>query len=647
MSKVSRRTLQNLHRTLAVLTAVTTVLSLAGVLVLDAQNAQAARPADYGLTEGDTVSAAGTNDPDVYIVNEQGYKRLFLNPVIFGFYGHLGGFAAVKTISATTRDAFPTSGLFRNCETNDQKVYGFVSTGEDTGYLKWVNTSGSQAVADDANFFNKVFCINNNEYAWYSKSSDYFTSVTQVPSYVRVAGSPAPVAGAITVSLDSANPVASTTTINAQGVEYLRVRLTGSGTVSSVTVKRTGAGSVDDFDNVYVYDGARRLVSGKTLSSSAGEATFNNLNLAVSGSKTLSVVGDLSATAGNVNAFQVTAMTLSAGTVGGLPVVGNNMTVSGASSGTVTLAKTGSIGNPNAGQQDAQLSEFKLSANTEAASVKRIQILQGGTVKPGDISDLKLKTGTSEWSGTIDSAGYAVFDMGSGYTIAKGANSIFKVYGDIAGKKDETIKFYFEYATDILAIGDQYGYGMAATITDLDAVADAHALTLQGGVFTVTFAGPTASNVGTDTEDTVFLRFTMSAASNIEVKKHRFLIATDKGGDGTWDDFVVATSTSIADIDDIKVINEATNAVLIGPVDGSAFNEIAATDGNGENPAGTDEAAMNTFTDVIELSAGQTITAKVTGDVKISNTRTGSALVSGSKIAFGIETTPITWVSRS
>jgi len=143
------------------------------------------------LKEGDTLSAAGSDlpageagDPDIYIANEWGYKRLFLNPVIFGFYGHLGGFSAVKNTSSTTRDTLVTSGLFRNCETNDPKVYGVETTGEDTGILHWVNTTGDQAVADDPEFFKKVFCINTSEFNWYSKGSIY-TSVNQVPTYSR------------------------------------------------------------------------------------------------------------------------------------------------------------------------------------------------------------------------------------------------------------------------------------------------------------------------------------------------------------------------------------------------------------------------------------------------------------------------------
>lgn len=136
------------------------------------------------LKEGDVISATGSSDPDVYIVNAWGYKRLFLNPVIFGFYGHLGGFNKVKTTVAPTRDTLVTSGLFRNCETNDEKVYGVETTGEDTGTLHWVNTTGAQAVADDADFFKKVFCINSKEFGWYKQSTPY-TSVNQIPAYTR------------------------------------------------------------------------------------------------------------------------------------------------------------------------------------------------------------------------------------------------------------------------------------------------------------------------------------------------------------------------------------------------------------------------------------------------------------------------------
>ena len=142
------------------------------------------KPSDFNLREGDTVSAVGSNDPDIYIINDYGYKRLFLNPIIFSFYGHLGGFQRVKTIIPNTRDIFPSTQLFRNCETSDPMVYALNVTGEDTGTLHHLNMAGDQAILEDPEFFKKVFCINNNEFNWYSKASA-FTSLSQVPIYVR------------------------------------------------------------------------------------------------------------------------------------------------------------------------------------------------------------------------------------------------------------------------------------------------------------------------------------------------------------------------------------------------------------------------------------------------------------------------------
>ena len=137
-------------------------------------------PDQFGLNEGDLIRS--DKDNDIYIINEHGYKRLFLNPVIFNFYGHLGGFKNVKVVSQEARDSFKTSSLFRNCENNDKKVYALELTGEDEGALRWLNVEGTAAVAEDADFFKKVFCINSNEFNWYSIGSPY-TSLNQLPDY--------------------------------------------------------------------------------------------------------------------------------------------------------------------------------------------------------------------------------------------------------------------------------------------------------------------------------------------------------------------------------------------------------------------------------------------------------------------------------
>ncbi|MEK7154175.1 MAG: hypothetical protein AAB792_01320, partial [Patescibacteria group bacterium] len=179
----------------------------------------------------------------------------------------------------------------------------------------------------------------------------------------------------------------------------------------------------------------------------------------------------------------------------------------------------------------------------------------------------------------------------------------------------ETIKFYLEYAADILGIGDQYGYGMKATISSFDSSGstESHNLTLQGGVLTITMNGPSATNVSTTTSDTILAKYSFAAANNIEVKKLRLVLCLDNLGSGTFTN-AAATTNGWGDLEDIKVVDEATGSVLVGPADGSAFTASEAT-GCPDSKTG----AAKTFTDMFDLTAGQTRNLKVTADIKTAN----------------------------
>ena len=130
--------------------------------------------ADPSLVEGDVITAR--NDIDVFIINQYNQKRLFLNPIIFSFYGHLG-FAKVKSVSPATRDSYKTSGLFKNCETNDGKIWAVEVISEDRGILHHLDVSDIDP--------KKVFCINTSEFNWYPKSIVSYTNLNQVPVYGR------------------------------------------------------------------------------------------------------------------------------------------------------------------------------------------------------------------------------------------------------------------------------------------------------------------------------------------------------------------------------------------------------------------------------------------------------------------------------
>ena len=126
-----------------------------------------ADPLDYGLNEGDLVRAEG--DFDIFIISQYGYKRLFLNPVIFEMYGHLGSWDDVKTITPATRDAFVTSSHYRYVD--EDKVYHLEVTGEDTGTLQWINMTAEDFTAQGGTA-NGIFTINKSELDWYPKGAE-------------------------------------------------------------------------------------------------------------------------------------------------------------------------------------------------------------------------------------------------------------------------------------------------------------------------------------------------------------------------------------------------------------------------------------------------------------------------------------------
>ncbi|MEK7506852.1 MAG: hypothetical protein AAB566_02255, partial [Patescibacteria group bacterium] len=137
-------------------------------------NQTPARPADFGLREGDFIRAESDNN--VYIINNFGYKRLVLNPQICLQYGHLGArgcFSAVKAVAPSVRDAFQTSWYFTNGETGDGKVYFLEQTGEDTARLRHLQISGADFVAQGGNF-HSVFLFNTREQNTYPASAPHF-----------------------------------------------------------------------------------------------------------------------------------------------------------------------------------------------------------------------------------------------------------------------------------------------------------------------------------------------------------------------------------------------------------------------------------------------------------------------------------------
>ncbi len=420
----------------------------------------------------------------------------------------------------------------------------------------------------------------------------------------------------LSVTLASDSPSSAVVPKSATGVNFLKFNVsngTGSSvSIDSVVLHRMGAGASTDFSNVYLYEGATRLTTGRSVNSSSNDVTFNSLALSLGAgqTRTLWVAATMAsgAGAGNVNAFQVTSLMSGTSNASGLPVSGNNMTLASATVGSVTIAKSGSLTNPKVGQKTAKLAEFQLSAGAaEDLDIKRITLFQSGNVSRSNLTNLKLKAAGVEVASAsgLDDKDRVTFVLTGTTLLEKGNTRTYEVWGDVGGgtRSGDTIKLYVEEDSDILAQGRTFGYGASVTRTAYDGDSctstsgDCSYLAVEGGQITITFNGPSAHDIATNGKDKEVLNFTLASQSNVEVRNLRLAITAtgiDAAG-GLWN-----STGSVANYTDIKVIDTASSQVIAGPKDVDSSND-------------TTQALV--YTDVFTLSAGTARTFKVTLDV--------------------------------
>lgn len=412
----------------------------------------------------------------------------------------------------------------------------------------------------------------------------------------------------ILVSLAATNPPAGVAPKAASNVPFLAFNITapasGAVRVDSIIVHRAGAGAPGDFDNVYLYEGDTRLTTGRSVNSSSNNAEFHSLNLNVNAgqTRTIWVTADMStnAGAGNQNYFEIVSASSvvgSASVAGAFPIRGNAVSVAAAQAGTVTLDNPIDGTNPKVGETNRNLGSFRITASsTEDVEVKRIALFQAGSVSRSALTNLRLMhvgQTVASVSGVNDKD-LAVFVFNPPFLIEKGNSRTFEIWTDIAAgaKNNDTIKFYVDEATDVLAVGRTYGRGVAVTNTAFDggtAGTDEVDVTIEGGQLTITFNGPAAKDIAPDAEDVEVMNFTMAAGVNLEVRDMKIRLTTT----GNTDHY-----------DDVKVVNVTKGIVVMGPTD---ISTAAST-------------SDITFTDRFSMNAGETNVFSVRLDVAAAGT---------------------------
>ncbi|MEK7108323.1 MAG: hypothetical protein AAB898_01500, partial [Patescibacteria group bacterium] len=314
----------------------------------------------------------------------------------------------------------------------------------------------------------------------------------EISDVSQVASGDEPVAaGDLTVSVASSTPSGATLPDGATGVEVATWKFMGTGTVDSLLLNLGGVNATTIINNIYLYEGDTRLTDGRSVNSATRQATFSNINWAVSGTKYLTAVvefavgaaGGETVSLGIASAANVT----SASDIGGtFPANGNTFTMAANNAGTVTVTKSGSINNPAIGQQDAVISYFRLATATEAGSLGRITLLIENAV---DHDDFKLWDGTVLLAEGVNTSGdYVKFVLDTPLMIDEGDSNIFKVTADMGGQNAEDVQVYLDNDSDLIMTGGDYGYGM---------IVDRGEATGDAG----TFGGPGGASCNASTDE--------------------------------------------------------------------------------------------------------------------------------------------------
>jgi hypothetical protein len=491
--------------------------------------------------------------------------------------------------------------------------------GDSTRYVVWGGMK--RRIASDSVFASNMFNTMNvlTTSITYSNGSDVTGRECQLADVIALcSGTTTPVGGSISASLASDTPAAATVPKNASSVMLAKYNFTAgtqSALITGLRVRRIGVGATSDFSNVYLYDGAgNRLTTGRTINSSTNVVEFNGLNVTVAAGATVSLVlvGDFSSpsTTGGQHAFELSdaasVIISGSGTVSGsFPVRGNVFTVGTTSAGTLVVQKGTTPTNPNIGSTDAEVSNFKLTANTNDIEVRRITLLQAGSVSNSDLSDFKLYQGsTVVATASAVNGDKIVLNFSPAYVISNGTTKTFSLHARIAGRSGRTIKTYVEYTTDVYAIDRLYNSGASVDI-GTSGTFDGNStnfisVTTQGGQLTVSFNGPTTGNVAKGQQDVVLYKFSLLSADNdLEIRNIDFHLLATNGGK-----LIGASGTKY--FRDIKIKNLDTGETWMGP-----------TDMPSSCTTSTSDCAIQ-LTDSRNITAGQTYNLAITAD--LSNT---------------------------
>jgi hypothetical protein len=295
--------------------------------------------------------------------------------------------------------------------------------------------------------------------------------------------------GPVKAMLATDTPAAGYVVTNQATADLAHFAFSGAGTLSSITLTRTGISSQSDLANVYLYDGATRLTDGYSFNNS-GTLTMNNLGIAISGTKTLSVKADIGSGSGYTvgSTVGVTLTGFTAGTTASTASIsGNTMYLGTGALASVYLPTQASVAVPNAnvnaGTSAYTVWSAPVQVNTRAIWLKGANFRMVGSAPADALANIKLyvdgvSTGAAAIVSAINGSNYAMFDFsGSPVNLTTGSHTV-DVRADVAKGSSYTVQTSLQQAADLVLYDSQIGVNIAPAVSSTVAFSSNNAGTI-------------------------------------------------------------------------------------------------------------------------------------------------------------------------
>ncbi len=270
--------------------------------------------------------------------------------------------------------------------------------------------------------------------------------------------------GAVNAMLATNNPGSGTLVAGQATADLAHFTFNGNGTVTNVSLMRTGVSSNDTLVNVYLYDGGMRLTDAASVNTN-GTISFNNPSglFMVSGTKTISVRADIkSGTSGQTVGVALTSFT-AGGVTTTVNLMGNLMSVALASDLAKAVMTTTNtvVGTPTV---DAGTSNYTVWGAT-LTTTQRTTLLKGanfrviGSIESGALQNARLVVDGTQVGSAVASVmanGNLGFDLsGAPVTLTTGAHTL-EVRADIVGGANRSFYVSLQNASDLMIEDSQY-----------------------------------------------------------------------------------------------------------------------------------------------------------------------------------------------